>query len=68
MDKLKKSEFDFKMKSINSNWCTILVIVTQLTAFIPFGINLTALNPSTPAIKVFINDTYKVRCAVPMQQ
>ena len=57
------------MKSINSNWCTVLIILTQLTAFIPFGINLTALNPSTPAIKVFINDTYKVRCmvSVPMQ-
>jgi len=48
------------MKAINSNWCMFLILFTEFTAFIPFGINLTVLNAATPAIKVFVNDTYMV--------
>ena len=49
-----------KIKRRNSKWCIFVVLLTQLSGFIPFGMNLTLLNPSTPTIEVFINETFKV--------
>lgn len=48
------------MKRINSNFCVFLIALTHASVFIPMGMNMSAMNPATPAIEVFVNETYKV--------
>nr|CAB3266205.1 solute carrier family 2, facilitated glucose transporter member 1-like [Phallusia mammillata] len=49
------------MSRINSNFCVFLIVLNHATIFIPMGLNLVALNPSTPAIEVFVNETFQLR-------
>jgi len=48
------------MKRVNSNFCIYLIVITHITIFVPMGMNVTALNPLTPALEVFINSTFAV--------
>nr|XP_026691171.1 solute carrier family 2, facilitated glucose transporter member 7-like [Ciona intestinalis] len=53
------------MKRINSTYCIIVIIITQITVMIPMGLNLTLLNSATPALKTFINQTHYERYGLP---
>jgi len=45
---------------VNSPFCVFVVSVTQVATFVGFGMSLSSLNPITPTIMNFINESHQV--------
>uniref|UniRef100_H2YGS0 Major facilitator superfamily (MFS) profile domain-containing protein n=1 Tax=Ciona savignyi TaxID=51511 RepID=H2YGS0_CIOSA len=53
------------MAKINSPYCIFVMVVTEVTTFVSFGMALAALNPTKASILIFINDSHVERYNTP---
>ncbi|XP_002126281.2 solute carrier family 2, facilitated glucose transporter member 1-like isoform X1 [Ciona intestinalis] len=53
------------MIKINTPYCVFVMLVTEITTFVSFGMVLAALNPTKSSIEVFINSSHVIRYGEP---